>query len=74
MRLPCWIQSGFLRLKIDYSELDEMAKKDDELFPPPQPLRVEVAGAILNYTTDEGILVVYVDCAHKGKTLTIVGP
>jgi RNA polymerase subunit RPABC4/transcription elongation factor Spt4 len=59
------------RFKIDYSMLDEMAKKDDELFPPPQPIRVEVAGTILNFTTDEGALAVYVDCAYKGKTIEI---
>jgi Double zinc ribbon len=45
--------------------------KDDELFPPPQQIRVEVAGTILNFTTDEAVLVVYVDCAYKGKTVAV---
>ncbi len=51
----------------DYSELDELAKKDDEVFPPPEPIRVEVAGAILNFTTDQGVLVVYLDCSYAGN-------
>jgi Double zinc ribbon len=55
----------------DIEEIRRWAAIDDELFPPPQPLRVEVAGAMLNFTTNEGVLVVYVDCAHKGKTLAI---
>ena len=55
----------------DMEEIRGWAAKDDELFPPPQPLRVEVAGAFLNFTTDEAVLVVYVDCSHKGKTLAI---
>jgi len=50
----------------DIEEIRGWAAKDDA-----QPIRVEVAGAILNFTTDEGVLVVYMDCAHKGKTLSI---
>jgi hypothetical protein len=55
----------------EYPELDELAKKDDELFPPPKPLREEVAGAILNFMTDEGVLVVYMDCSLSGKRVEI---
>jgi hypothetical protein len=51
--------------------LDELAKKDDELFPPPEPLREEVAGAILNFMTDEGVLAVYMDCSLSGKRVEI---
>jgi hypothetical protein len=55
----------------DIEEIRGWAAKDDELFPDPQPLRVEVAGATLNFTTNEGVLVVYVDCEHTGKSLLI---
>jgi hypothetical protein len=55
----------------EFPELDELAKKDDELFPLPEQLRVEVAGAILNFMTDEGVLVVYMDCSHAGKKVDL---
>ncbi len=45
--------------------------KDDELFPPPQPIRAEAAGAILNFTTDEAVLIVYADCSFTGKTIEL---
>ncbi len=46
-------------------------QKDDELFPPPQPLRVEVAGTVMSFTTWDAALVVYMDCAQKGKEVTL---
>ncbi len=55
----------------DYTKLDELAKKDDELFPPPEPLRVEVAGAILNFMSDEAVLVVDMACSQLGKKVAI---
>lgn len=60
-----------LRIPSSYPELEALAKKDDDLFPPPQPIRVEVAGVVLNFTTDEAVLVVYTDCLHKGKKIEI---
>jgi len=60
-----------LRIERTYAELEELAKKDDELFPPPQPIRVEVAGAVLNFTTNESALVVYADSSHKGERIWI---
>jgi Double zinc ribbon len=55
----------------DMEEIRGWATKDDELFPLPQPLREEVAGAILNFMTDEGVLVVYMDCSLSGKRVEI---
>jgi Double zinc ribbon len=55
----------------DMEEIRGWAAKDDELFPPPQPLREEVAGAILNFMADEGVLVVYMDCSLSGKRVEI---
>ncbi len=66
------------RFEFDLSYLDELEKKDarvptvDELFPPPQPIRAEVAGAVLNFTTDEGALVVYMDCSYAGKIVEVI--
>ncbi len=71
---PNWSDQDFqeycqdLRFKKpEFSDLDKLATKDDELFPPPQPVRVEVAGAVLNFTTDEAVLVVYMDCTYAGR-------
>ncbi len=60
-----------LRIPSSYPELEELAKKDDEMFPPPQPVQEKVAGAVLNFTTDEAAIVVYTDCSHKGKRIVI---
>ncbi len=54
-------------------EIRSWAHRDDELFPPPQPIRVEVAGAVLNFSTDDAVLVVYADCSDKGKVVEIHG-
>jgi hypothetical protein len=55
----------------DLGNIRAIANKDKELFPDPEPLRAEVAGAILNSTKWEAALVVYMDCAYKGKYLTL---
>lgn len=65
-----WFQDGF-RLQPDYSKLDELAKKDDQLFPPAQQIRVETSGIILNFSTDEGVVLVYADRSQEGKTVVI---
>ncbi len=49
--LDDWLEKSF-QFRNEYPDLDELAKKDDELFPPPEPLREEVAGAILNFMSD----------------------
>ncbi len=55
----------------DYGVIRAIADKDKELFPDPESIRVEMAGAIIRFTTWEAALVVYMDCAFKGKTLHI---
>jgi hypothetical protein len=47
------------------------AEKDDELFPPPEPIRVEVAGAIITFTTWDAVLVVYLDQVQKGREVKL---
>jgi Double zinc ribbon len=55
----------------DMREIKRWPQKDDELFPPPQPVQVEVAGAIVNFTTDEAVVIVYLDCIYKGKEVSL---
>src|SRR6266487_2957867 len=68
--LDDWLEKSF-QFRNEYPDLDELAKKDDELFPPPEPLREEVAGAILNFMSNEVVLVVYMDCSLSGKRVEI---
>lgn len=53
----------------DYEKIRSLAKKDAELFPDPEPIRVEVneIGAVLNFTTWDSALIVYMDGSHKGE-------
>ncbi len=55
----------------DFGSIKAIAEKDKELFPDPEPIRTEVAGAIINYTSWEAVLVVYTDCTYIGETLHI---
>src|SRR6266700_2956402 len=49
----------------------EQEQKRRELFPDPEPLRVVIAGTVVNFTTWDAVLVVYIDNLHKGKTVEI---
>jgi hypothetical protein len=53
----------------DFTAIRAIADKDKELFPDPEPLRVEVAGTVISFTSWEAALVVYLDCEYKGKRL-----
>ncbi len=55
----------------DMKEIKQWPQKDDELFPPPQPVQVEAAGGIINFTTDEAVVIVYLDCVYKGKEVEL---
>lgn len=53
------------------AEIKRWPQKDDELFPPPQPVQVEAAGGIISFTIDEAVVVVYLDCLYKGKEILL---
>jgi hypothetical protein len=49
----------------------EQEQKKHELFPDPEPLRVEVAGTIINFTSWDAALIVYMDCSQGGKKVEV---
>lgn len=55
----------------DIEEIKKWPRKDDDLFPPPQPVTVEAAGGIIGFTTDEAVVVVYLDCLYRGKEIEL---
>ncbi len=52
-------------------EIKRWPQKDDELFPPPQPVEVEAAGGIVHFTTDDAVVIVYLDCIYKGREIEL---
>ncbi len=67
-----WHEKDLFFHQPDFEKIRSLAKKDGELFPEPESIRFEIAGAILNYTTWEAALVVYMDRSHKGEEITFV--
>ncbi|MGZ3947110.1 MAG: hypothetical protein ACXVKK_03275, partial [Flavisolibacter sp.] len=55
----------------DMEEIKQWPQKDDELFPPPQPVELEAAAGIVHFTTDEAVVFVYLDCIYKGKEIEL---
>lgn len=55
----------------DLKEFREKEKQEKEIFPEPEPLRVEVAGSIISFTTWDAVMVVYMNCSHKGKEVRL---
>ncbi len=68
-----WLDEGAPFKYPDLKEFREKEKQEAELFPEPEPIRVVVAGAILNFTTWDAALVVYMDCSHEGKEIRLQG-
>lgn len=52
-------------------EIKQWPQKDDELFQPPQPVTYEAAGGIISFTTDEAVVIVYLDCMYKGHEIEL---